>query len=287
MWGNLLFAWGGLSGKIETTMPNTQENDTAEAIRLVAEEIADQLQETDPPAREQLRRVIELMGIETAYDYLQKTLAAEAQGGILTHDGQRRRTPGGAFFFIARGQMPPHLRYRIWSRDRNRRPDNSANAPAPPEKRPGQPRAGRPSRPQKPGKPIQPILPWEERERLAAPALAEKGAATTVKITLVGRPGKVIERPDAVILTLTGPKPPALPKGLPVLPETAVTVFLVYVARKQWDKVAPSLQNPEDRVIIEGYPFMDAKLGVIGVLTQSATTVLLQRASRPTPPPTA
>jgi hypothetical protein len=67
------------------------------------------------------------------------------------------------------------------------------------------------------------------------------------------------------------------------LPETAVTVFLVYVARKQWQKVAPSLQNPEDRLIIEGYPFMDAKLGVIGVLTQSATTVLLQRASRQAP----
>jgi hypothetical protein len=268
-------------------MSDTQETPTAEAIQRAAEDIADQLQESHPPARLQIRRIIELVGMETAYDYLQKTLAAEAANGILTHDGQQRRTPGGAFFFIARGQMPPHLRHRIWSRDRNRKPDNNANAPAPPEKRQGQPRAGRPSRPQKPGKPFQPILPWEERERLAAPALAHQGAATTVKITLVGRPGKVIERPDAVILTLTGPKPPALPKGLPVLPETAVTVFLVYVARKQWDKVAPSLQNPEDKLVIEGYPFMDAKLGVIGVLTQSATTVRQQRASRPTPPPTA
>lgn len=38
-----------------------------------------------------------------------------------------------------------------------------------------------------------------------------------------------------------------LPKGLPVLPETAVTVYLVYIARKQWQKVAVSIQNPEDK----------------------------------------
>jgi hypothetical protein len=257
-------------------------NDNAEAIRQVAEDIADQLQETSLPARVQIRRVVELVGIETATDYLQKTLAAEAEGGILTHDGQRRRTPGGAFFFIARGQMPPHLRHRLWSRDRYKQPapEHVEGQERDPKQHPPPSRAKKPGRP---GKPNQPILPWEERERLAAPALAEKGAATTVKITLVGRPGKVIERPDAVILTMTGPKPPALPKGLPVLPETAVTVFLVYVARKQWQKIAPSLQNPEDRLIIEGYPFMDAKLGVIGVLTQSATTVLLQRASRQAP----
>ena len=265
-------------------MPN--RNDNTEAIRQAAEDIADQLQETHLPARVQIRRVVELVGLETAHDYLQKTLVAEAEGGILTHDGQRRRTPGGAFFYIARGQMPLHLRRRLWSRDRYKQPapENDENQ----EKGSRQPPApARAKKPAKPTKPAPPILPWEERERLAAPALAEKGAATTVKITLVGRPGKVIERPDAVILTLTGPKPPALPKGLPVLPETAVTVFLVYVARKQWLKVAPSLQDPEDKLIIEGYPFMDAKLGVIGVLTQSASTVALQRASRPTPPPTA
>jgi hypothetical protein len=58
-------------------------------------------------------------------------------------------------------------------------------------------------------------------------------------------------------------------------PETdMVTAFLVYMAGKQWAKVA------EDRLVIEGYPFMDAKLKVIGVLTQNVTTVLTQRAGR-------
>lgn len=123
-------------------------------------------------------------------------------------------------------------------------------------------------------------FPWENHETLAEPALAKKGVATTVKITLVGRPGKVIERKDAVIVTLTGAKPPSLPKGLPILPDDAVTVYLVYIASKQWSKVAAPIHNPEDRLVIEGHPFMDEKLKVIGVLTQNVTTVMTQRALR-------
>jgi hypothetical protein len=87
------------------------------------------------------------------------------------------------------------------------------------------------------------------------------------------KPGKVLERPDAVIVTLAGRQPPPLPKGLPVLPDDLITVFLVYIANKQWQKVAAAMQNPEDRLVIEGYPFMDPKLKVIGVLTQNVTTV--------------
>jgi hypothetical protein len=67
---------------------------------------------------------------------------------------------------------------------------------------------------------------------------------------------------------------------LPVLPDDLITVFLVYIANKQWQKVAAAMQNPEDRLVIEGYPFMDPKLKVIGVLTQNVTTVLTQRAQR-------
>jgi hypothetical protein len=59
-----------------------------------------------------------------------------------------------------------------------------------------------------------------------------------------------------------------------------VTVYLVYIASKQWNKVAAAIENPEDRLVIEGYPFMDEKLKVIGVLTQNVTTVMTQRALR-------
>ena len=253
--------------------------DTNEAIQEAVEDITSQLQETHPPAKLQIRRVIEQIGIETTYELLGKALEVEAQGGMLTHDKKRQRTPGGTFFYIVRGYLSPDLRRLLWPtwQEKKKALQESADAAkGAPNRSAGTAKAG-----ESKGKSLPSSLPWDQRERLAAPALAEKGEARTVKITLVGRPGKVIERPDAVILTMTGPNPPALPKGLPVLPETAVTVFLVYVARKQWQKVAPSLQNPEDKLIIEGYPFMDAKLSVIGVLTQNVNTVLLQRAARP------
>jgi hypothetical protein len=59
------------------------------------------------------------------------------------------------------------------------------------------------------------------------------------------------------------------------------TVYLTFIARKQWRKVAAALEaDPEDRLIVEGYPALDKKLGVIGVLAQSVTTTGLQAAKR-------
>ena len=81
-------------------------------------------------------------------------------------------------------------------------------------------------------------------------------------------------------VTYASREPPALPKGLPELPSQESTIYLVYIATKQWRKVEESIQNPEDKLIIEGYPYNDKKMGVIGVLKQSVTTVNLQRAPR-------
>ena len=236
-------------------------------VTSTANDIAAQLQETNPPALLQIRRIVEQIGSDAAYEFLHQTLEVEAQGGTLTADKTRRRTPCGTYFYIVRGQIPVETRNILWSRTKKpsrKRPQETSKT-AVHKEIPRPPRIS---------------FPWENRETLAEPALAEKGVATTVKITLVGRPGKVIERKDAVIVTLTGTKPPALPKGLPLLPDDLVTVYLVYIASKQWSKVAAAIENPEDRLVIEGYPFMDAKLKVIGVLTQNVTTVMTQRALR-------
>ena len=50
-----------------------------------------------------------------------------------------------------------------------------------------------------------------------------------------------------------GKKPPTLPKGLPA-PPTEPTTYLVYIARKQWVKVAEAIQVADDKLIVEGYP---------------------------------
>jgi hypothetical protein len=67
---------------------------------------------------------------------------------------------------------------------------------------------------------------------------------------------------------------------LPPPPEEP-TVYLAFIAKKQWKKVAAALEaDPEDRLIVEGYPAMDKKLGVVGVLAHSVTTTGLQAAKR-------
>ena len=59
------------------------------------------------------------------------------------------------------------------------------------------------------------------------------------------------------------------------------TVYLIFIARKQWQKVAAAAKQDEnDRLIVAGYPALDKKLGVVGVLAQSVTTIGLQAAKR-------
>ena len=66
-----------------------------------------------------------------------------------------------------------------------------------------------------------------------------------MKITLVGRPDKVIERGPCVITILQVNTIPALPKGIPA-PAPVVTPYAVYIRVKQWRKVAQVMTDPED-----------------------------------------
>ena len=102
-----------------------------------------------------------------------------------------------------------------------------------------------------------------------------------MKITVIGRPGAVVEEGQAVALALTSEKLPDLPKGLPAPP--AGTRYTVFVARKQWVKVAEVLAaDPEDAAIIEGYAALDPRVEGIAVYATSATTKRTQAAKRAT-----
>src|SRR5918997_91023 len=79
------------------------------------------------------------------------------------------------------------------------------------------------------------------------------GEARTVKITLVGRPGRIIAKQGYIMTSMEHSKIPSLPKGLPA-PPTKPTTYTVYISTKQWQKVAEALANPEDVLIAEGIP---------------------------------
>jgi hypothetical protein len=226
-----------------------------EIIHAAATDIARKLGESNAQAVIQIERIVHHLGLETAQTALKEALAVEAEGGMLTDDQKRRRTPGGVFFYLIRGRTPPELRPIIWPAHRTSA-QKAARKPAA-------------------------TFPWETRAKILSELIAKPGDGT-VKMTIIGRPSKIIERGDLVLMTIASAKAPSLPKGLPT-PPAEPTVYVVYVARKQWNKVAEAMQDLDDKLIVEGYPFIDKKLGVVAVLAQQTTTAKLQRAKRPEP----
>ncbi len=129
--------------------------------------------------------------------------------------------------------------------------------------------------------PAAPSLAWTDDgyRRVIAALQQERGKATTVKLTVIGRPGTAVEQGQAVVVALTSEKVPDLPKGLPE--PLAGTRYTVFVARKPWVKVAEALAaDPADAAIIEGYAALDPRVEGIAVYATSATTKRLQAAKR-------
>jgi len=234
------------------------------------QEIATQLGETERGPLGQVGRVVGRLGADRARTFLARTQEIEAAGGLMLPDGSRQRTPGGVFFHLVRAD------------DTLSRDDRVSIFP---------PQFGRNGRTKAAGTTATPATPappapalssaWADNDyqRVMAALQHEIGRATTVKITVIGRPGVAVEQGQAVALALTSEKVPDLPKGLPEPP--AGTRYTVFVARKQWAKVAEALAaDAEDTAIIEGYAALDPCAESIAVYATSATTKRTQAAKR-------
>lgn len=232
------------------------------AIIAIAREIAEGLQETNTHL---VRRVVEVLGAEAAHGYYSEALGIEATGGELVASGKRRRTPGGVFFRLVRSAATTDQRRLLgWPTGEGESQPTST------------PRARRPRTETK----IE-ALPWAALAEHLPALLTQKGTANMSKITLTGRPGRIIEAQGAVltIMTTDPTKAPTLPKGLPV-PPAKPTSYVVYIAAKQWAKVAEAIKDPTDVLIVEGYPVYEERLPGMAVLTSNITTRNLQRAKR-------
>jgi hypothetical protein len=237
-----------------SAMSNTRQ-DTPNP-QTAAVDIAAQLNESAPQVQAQIQHIIDHLGVETAYAFLDQTKQCLAEGGVLTHDGKRKRTPGGTFFFLVRGGVTAEQHQAIW----------------PQHQLPGhlRPRRSKPPR-----------LTWDEARAAIPEALSQQGTAMSAKLTLVGRPGKIIEKEHVIITTLTSDRAPSIPRGVPKAPEAPV-VYLVFIARQQWERVAEALAADEnDRLVVTGYPVLDKETEAIVVLGQSVTTTSQQEQKRP------
>ena len=218
--------------------------------QITAEKLAEVLQEPNLPL---LRQVVRILGHDRTAAVLVDALQIEAAGGLMTKDGTRRRTPGGTFFQRVRQCARPHERRRLFPQ------------PAPP---PGQ---GGPQ-------PAQ-LITWEEVRIITQTlATAPAGEARTMKVTLIGRPEKIETRQQCVVFKLQGRPPGSLPKGLPA-PAGPPLSWTVMVALRQWNRVKDSLAgNPEDQLVIDGYPLMQGSEHIL--LVQSCVSMLQQRAQK-------
>jgi hypothetical protein len=214
---------------------------TSNPITNIATTIAAQLGETAPGARATIWRTVRTLGPEQAQAFVAQALDVEANGGMLIPDGSRKRTLGGIFFYLVRTQVSDDEAMQInrawrWQQWKQRQPTKpkAAAPPAPP--------------------PLPPFV-WDEAQPIIAELTAQLGEASTVKVTVIGRPSQVVERQGVIVVALRSTEPPTLPKGLPPLPATPTT-YMIFIQQKQWNKVREAMQQPDDALIVEGYPCM-------------------------------
>ncbi len=235
-----------------------------EEMQSLARQIAQALGETQKKPVAQILAIIDKCGIEFAQALLAETQTIEAQGGMLLSDKSRRRTTGGIFFKLARSKISSELAKAIFppyygGRGKSNVKKTVANPqPAP-----------------------LPELKWTERAAVIQPLLDEKGVLTTVKVTLIGRPGQIdTSHKDVVITTMNHiARSATFPKGVPQPPEKP-TLYTVYISAKQWQKVEDSINDPEDALIIEGTCAYDDEIGGMAVFVMSLTSKLLEGKKR-------
>jgi hypothetical protein len=139
---------------------------------------------------------------------------------------------GGIFFSLVRTQVSDDEAMRI---DRAWRCFHWC------QRQPKQPNAPTASAP-----PTFPPFVWEEAASIIAELTAHAGDATTVNVTVIGRPTHVVERQGVLILTFRSTNAPTLP--------ATPTTSMIVMQQTQWNKVRDALHQPDDALIVEGYP---------------------------------
>ena len=241
----------------------------------LAQQIAAQLGETQYVPFAQIGRTIERVGPEMAQALADEAVALAAAGGMLTPDGIPR-TVGGIFFFLVRQRIDPDLAKEIFLKPKRLRHIQQEELRLNPDA-PQLPKAPRKPAPVVNPESTLPAFQWADKATLYTALRTEKGRVQTVKITLIGRPGRVVEKHDLVITMMTQMQAPtSFPKGVPQPPATP-TDYTIYIAAKQWNKVAEAMKNPEDKLIVEGFAAFDPALEGMAVFVTNATTKLLQQ----------
>ncbi|SRR6266550_12370 len=249
------------------------KQETEPSVPQTALMIAQTLGETGQAVRQQIQRIVWALGPTAAQSMLEQTLQIEQNGGMMLHDGSRRRTPGGVFFHVVYTTGQP-LEGRTLGMPVSKKPKQEEQAQQPSKQPLKQ------SAPKQVKQSIAVFL-WDDRLAAIKEAESEKGQVN-VKITVIGHPGKIVDRGSCIITVMESTKVPMLPKGLPT-PTNVPTKYAVYIAAKQWKKVEEAIKDPEDVLIVEGFPKADSEVSAIAVFATNVTTKKLQMAKKQSP----
>ena len=157
------------------------------------------------------------LGEERSLELLARTLEIEAQGGMLIASGERRRTPGGVFFYLANPEAgEKSARWRQTERDQE---------------------AAR-LRAHQTWIAEQIAAHWPQRQQALAD-LVRDGVkrARKMRVTLTGRPSKVVDQGAYVMTILRAPHPTEkMPDDLPPIPDSNLA-YVVYIPKSHWERV--------------------------------------------------
>ena len=195
--------------------------------------IAKKLGETEASPRFQIASIIQVCGADFAQQILDQTWEIQAQGGLLVPDGNRKRTRGGVFFYLAREQMNEEQRQVVFIPQYVRQ------------------RAER--------------FRWSERATLIQPLLAEPGEVTAITVMAIGHLVEIAEHLDGATFRLKDETPRSpTPTGVPQL-QGGLPDCVIHIGTDLWLKLKPVLDQETPQLTIEGLCAFDPAIGDVVV----------------------
>jgi hypothetical protein len=228
---------------------------SAEEIQKETQKIAEGLNEKDKGAIGQIALLIEKCGLALVQKAAEETDKIEADGGMKTHDGKRRRTKGGTFFFIIKGRIDAKTRQEIFP-NFGKNSDGEVNPPG---------------------------IEWADRIEYLKPLIEDPGQINNLTVTLIGRPGKLHIEGGSVMTVIEQKevKAPPYPKGVPPFESVEkITYYYVFMSLKHWNRVEKQLEDETDMLLVEGTAVYDPEMEGISILTTSVSTKILERQKR-------
>lgn len=159
--------------------------------------IADRLGETEESVRKKIVAIVYALGRSQSHQLLTYALQMEEHGGEMLPDGSRRRTVGGIFFSLAYtiGKPKPG---RLPLRTKPKKQTSKAKKPDGEQASATRIQQSKKATVPSASPPASPFL-WDECISAIKEAQTEKGQISTVKITVIGRPGKIVEKGTCIV----------------------------------------------------------------------------------------